>query len=132
MKNYLSALGFGAKSGLYFLLVFWLFVGLVVLVFGVYPKAEAVFVLACLLGVGLFFYLVITGLKALDRATRFFTALVLCGVFIFLNLNLIGYAVSVNSRTIVNCGKDAHEFFWSPLSSNCEKGFWYNVSPFNP
>jgi|GEM_PF-4693186 len=64
--------------------------------------------------------------------SRFFTALILSGIFLFLNIAFISYAFSVNYNTIVNCGKDAHGFFWSPLSSNCKKGIWYNINPFNP
>lgn len=111
---------------------FWVFVGLIVLVLGMYPKAAMIFILACLVGICLFLYLIIEILKPLKLMVRFFTALIVCGSFLLLNIVFIQYALSINYNTIVNCGKDAHEYFWSPFSSNCKKNFLYNINPFNP
>lgn len=131
MKGYLSQLGSGARTGLIFFLGVWIFVGLMVLVFGMYTKTVMVFGLARLVGVGLFLYLILKVFKQLGWAARVLTALVIWGVFLFLNAFFIDYAVVVNQRTIINCGKDAHELFWSPFSSNCKRGFWYNINPFD-
>ncbi len=132
MENYLSKLSSGARTGLCFLIGFWVFVGLIVLVLGMYPKAAMIFILACLVGICLFLYLIIEILKPLKLMVRFFTALIVCGSFLLLNIVFIQYALSINYNTIVNCGKDAHEYFWSPFSSNCKKNFLYNINPFNP
>ena len=132
MKNYISAFGSAAKISLYSLVGLWAFVGILVLGLGMYPKPILVLMIAYLVAAGLFFYLITEVLKSFVLMNRFVVTCIASAAFIFLNIALIRYAVSINYNTIVNCGVDAHELFWSPSSSNCKQGFLYNINPFNP